>query len=63
MRRRDLLLCALTQDDPWSDARMNKFANLYNQFIGKLRDGILDLKLWGRVCRAWNEIGPCETQR
>ena len=31
---------------PFSEHRMNRFAERYNEFCTKLREGQLDLKLW-----------------
>lgn len=40
--------------------KLNEFAELYNGYVGQLRDGKLDLKLWRQVCRAWRKMVPTD---
>ena len=35
---------------------MNSFATEYNRYVEELRAGVVDLKQWGRVEKAWEAV-------
>lgn len=41
---------------PADDARMNAFAEQYNRFCEGVRQGVVDVKQWERVVRAWERM-------
>lgn len=42
---------------PVTDAeKLNAFAGDYNRYVERLRQGIVDLKLWARVRKAWQRM-------
>lgn len=58
MRQRELLMlaaCELPQA-PGDEERMNAFAAAYNSYAARLKDGVLDLKAWAAVVRAWERL-------
>jgi len=57
MKRRSLLMAlAPSIRAPSNEKLMNEFADLYNRYVARLHDGILDVKLWSRVCAVWEKI-------
>ena len=58
MRRRDVIgLAACVQPPPPVDeVKMNRFAAEWNEFVEKLKLGIIDLKQWARVVKAWERL-------
>ena len=58
MRRRELLMLAAVEQPhaPVDEQRMNEFARAYNEYAARLRDGVLDLKQWAEVVRAWERL-------
>ena len=58
MRRRELLMLAAVEQPhaPVDEARMNAFAAAYNEYAARLKDGVLDLKQWAAVVRAWERL-------
>ena len=64
MRRRRLFLAILPglaasesrEGIPTDVERLNEFAGHYNEYVGRLKDNVVDVKLWGRVRRAWDRL-------
>ncbi len=57
MRRRDLLAAACPQPGPAVDAeRMNRFAAEWNGYIEKLKTGVVDVKHWDRIVKAFERL-------
>lgn len=64
MKRRRLVLLgiavpsSMTPGDsvPTDEGRLNRFAETYNAYISALRMGVVDLKAWARVKRAWESL-------
>jgi len=58
MRRRELLMLAAAEQPhaPVDEARMNEFATAYNGYAARLKDGVLDLKAWADVVKAWERL-------
>jgi hypothetical protein len=54
-----MLLAMMTQADPFGDG-LNEFAQAYNRFIEKLRQGHFDQKLWRECEKKWRRLAPCE---
>jgi hypothetical protein len=42
---------------PIDDRALNAFAAEYNGYVARLKQGVVDLKLWERVTRGWRELG------
>jgi hypothetical protein len=38
------------------DLKLNAFAERYNQYVTELKNGVIDLKQWERVKRAWEAL-------
>lgn len=57
-RRSLLLLAALLPGDgaPTDEGRMNEFGGCYNAYVARLRDGVIDLRLWRATVRAWDRL-------
>ena len=58
MTRRNLFALALPPDKPApvSEAEMNRFAGLWNEYVERLKIGVIDLKQWRAVLRAWERL-------
>lgn len=58
MRRRDLMALAACSGPhiPVDMDRLNRFASAYNDYIGKLKNDVLDLKSWQTVVDEWNRL-------
>lgn len=41
---------------PTDQDRMNSFAAAWNVYVERLREGVIDIKLWARAKRAWERI-------
>lgn len=41
---------------PSDETRLNGFAERYNRYVETLRQGVIDLKQWGRVVSAWKGL-------
>jgi hypothetical protein len=52
MTRRFLLWLLLPAYPPTDEQRLNKFAQLYNQYVEKLKEGLVDMPLWDEVVKA-----------
>ncbi len=35
---------------------LNKFAEEYNRYAAKIHDGVVDVKQWEKVERAWKDV-------
>lgn len=55
-----ILLCALALSAevriPTDIDRLNRFANEYNRYAEELREGVVDMKQWARVVKAWRNM-------
>ncbi len=40
----------------FSEESMNRFADLYNKFVGRLKEGVFDAHQWRAVQTAWRRI-------
>lgn len=58
MTRRGLFLLAVNPEKPApvSEERMNRFAGLWNQYVEQLKIGIIDLRQWRAVLKAWESL-------
>lgn len=57
MRRRAFLALFMPDSGvPTDEEKLNAFAGCYNAYVMRLRDGVIDLKLWERARRAWKKI-------
>ena len=50
------VICEEAQVAPSDLVRMNHFGDEYNKYIGKLNEGVRDIKQWEKVKKAWKEI-------
>jgi hypothetical protein len=41
---------------PGDVASMNRFATEYNRYAAELHEGVVDVKQWGRVEKAWEAV-------
>jgi hypothetical protein len=41
---------------PTDPEPMNAFAHEYNRYGATLKDGVIDVKQWARVARAWERL-------
>lgn len=44
------------QASPTDESKLNGFATHYNRYVEALRSGLVDLKEWRRVQRAWETL-------
>jgi len=58
MTRRALFFLAAADDKPppVSEQAMNRFAGLWNEYVERLKIGVIDLKTWRAVCREWERL-------
>jgi hypothetical protein len=58
MKRRSLLALALPPEKPApvSEQAMNRFAGLWNEYVERLKIGVIDLKQWRAVLREWERL-------
>ena len=58
MTRRALFFLAVTDDKPApvSEKSMNRFAGLWNEYVERLKVGVIDLKQWRAVAREWERL-------
>jgi hypothetical protein len=35
---------------------LNRFALAYNRYLDSLRQGVVDVRLWRKVCEAWRRL-------
>lgn len=59
MTRRALFFLAAADSDkppPVSEAAMNRFAGLWNEYVERLKIGVIDLKQWRAVCQEWERL-------
>jgi hypothetical protein len=58
VRRRELLALSICDPPhaPVDMERLNKLAAAYNQYVDRLKDGILDLRQWSDVVRSWEKL-------
>ena len=35
---------------------MNRFAGYWNEYVERLKIGVIDLKSWRAVCREWERL-------
>jgi hypothetical protein len=59
MTRRALFFLAAAEPDkpaPVSEERMNRFAGLWNEYVERLKVGVIDLKQWRAVAREWERL-------
>lgn len=58
MTRRAMLMAFAPRESvaPTDQDRMNSFAAAWNVYVERLREGVIDIKLWARAKRAWERI-------
>ena len=59
MTRRALFFLAAADADkppPVSEQSMNRFAGLWNEYVDRLKIGVIDLKQWRAVAREWERL-------
>jgi hypothetical protein len=60
MRGRILLLIALSASGssraPNDVDRMNRFVQEYNRYVTTMQGGVIDVKQWARVRKAWRAV-------
>ena len=59
MTRRALFFLAAADADkppPVSEQQMNRFAGLWNEYVERLKIGVIDLKQWRAVAREWERL-------
>ena len=59
MTRRALFFLAAADPDkppPVSEQAMNRFAGLWNEYVERLKIGVIDLKQWRFICREWERL-------
>jgi hypothetical protein len=59
MTRRALFFLAAADPDkppPASEQAMNRFAGLWNEYVERLKIGVIDLKQWRAVCQEWERL-------
>ena len=55
-----LLPAMLAADDgerlPTDEARLNAFARAYNEYVERLKGGVIDARLWREVMVSWRRL-------
>lgn len=60
MMRRSLLLALLGTSKgeriPIDEGELNRFADAYNAYVMRLKEGVIDTRRWKRVVAAWHSL-------
>ena len=59
MTRRALFFLAAADPDkppPFSEQAWNDFAGLWNEYVERLKIGVIDLRQWRAVAREWERL-------